>query len=162
MNLTFYIIPLFFTLIFILGIRKNNYSSFIKGCKKGIEVALDSFPYILAMMMATRLLSGSLLLVYALKDIKIPSLFLMQAIFRPLSSSASTTLLLEIFTNYGVDSKLGIAASILQGATDSSLFMCAFYFGYIGVKKYQYTLFMGLICNVLTFVITLILLFCFL
>ena len=38
-----------------MGIKKNSYESFIQGAKRGVEIALDAFPYLLAMIFATKL-----------------------------------------------------------------------------------------------------------
>ena len=62
MYLTYYIIPVFLSILLIMGIKKNSYESFIQGAKRGVEIALDAFPYLLAMIFATKLLQSSMLL----------------------------------------------------------------------------------------------------
>ena len=61
MYLTYYIIPVFLSILLIVGIKKNSYESFINGCKRGVEIALDAFPYLLAMIFATKLLNSSMI-----------------------------------------------------------------------------------------------------
>ena len=136
MHLTYFIIPLFLTLILILGIKKNSYNSFILGCKKGIEISLDIFPYLLASVFATKLLEFSMILIYLFKNFDLPYLLIVEGLFRPLSNNASITILIDIFNIYGVDSKEGIVGSILQGATETSFYVVTVYYGAIGVKKY--------------------------
>ena len=71
MEFTYYIIPLFLSILLIIGIKKNSYESFIEGAKRGVEIALDAFPYLLAMIFATKLLNSSMILVYLLKNFDI-------------------------------------------------------------------------------------------
>ena len=155
MIFTYYIIPIFLSLVLIVGIKKHSYESFIKGAKIGIEIALDTFPYLLAMILATKLLSGSMLLIYLLKNFDIPHLLFLEGFFRPLSSNASLSILVEVFNLYGADSNYGVSASILQGATETSFYIIAVYYGAIGIKKYRYSLIMGLIANLIIFALSL-------
>lgn len=157
MHVTYFILPIFLAVILIIGIKKNSYESFIEGAKKGINIALETFPYLLAMILVTKLLNGSMILIYLFKKVDIPNLLLLEGIFRPLSSSSSLSVLIDIFNQYGVDSKLGITASVLQGATDTSLYVITVYYGAIGVKKYPYSLFMAFISDILIFTFSLVL-----
>lgn len=157
MYLTYYIIPVFLSILLIIGIKKNSYESFIIGAKRGVEIALDAFPYLLAMIFATKLLNGSMIFMHLLKNFDIPHLLFMEGIFRPMSNNASLSVLIEIFTTYGVDSKLGIAASVLQGATETSFYVITIYYGTVGIKKYPYSLVMAIISDILIFSLSLIL-----
>lgn len=157
MSFAYYIIPVFFSLILIIGIKKNSFDSFIKGAKNGIEIALDTFPYLLTMVLATKLLTSSMILIYLFKKFDIPYLLFVEGVFRPLSSNASLSILIEIYSLYGVDSNYGVAASVLQGATETSFYIIAVYYGAIGIKKYRYSLVMGLIANLIIFILSLIL-----
>ena len=67
MYITYYIIPIFLSILLIMGIKKNSYESFIDGAKRGVEIALDAFPYLLAMIFATKLLNSSMIFIYLLK-----------------------------------------------------------------------------------------------
>ena len=156
MIITYYVLPVFLTIILVIGIKKKSYDSFIKGCKKGIEIALDTFPYILSMILVTKLLSASYLLINILKNTNIPELLLVQGIFRPLSSNASLSILLDIFTSSGVDSKLGLTASILHGATDTSFYIVTVYYGTVGIKKYKNSFVMAAICNLIIMILSLV------
>jgi spore maturation protein B len=151
MDITYYIIPLFLAFALILGIRKNSYGLFIKGAKDGIDVALSIFPYILAMIFATKLLEASMFLMYLFKNSDLPYLLILEGFFRPLSNNASLSVLIEIFVKYGVDSKVSLVGSILQGATETSFYIISVYYGAIGIKKYPYSLIMAIISDVLIF-----------
>lgn len=157
MEFTYYIIPLFLSILLIIGIKKNSYESFIEGAKRGVEIALDAFPYLLAMIFATKLLNSSMILVYLLKNFDIPYLLFAEGLFRPMSNNASMAILIEIFNIYGVDSKMGIAASVLQGATETSFYVITIYYGTVGIKKYPYSLVMAIISDVIIFSFSLLL-----
>ena len=157
MEFTYYIIPLFLSILLIIGIKKNSYESFIEGAKRGVEIALDAFPYLLAMIFATKLLNSSMIFVYLLKNYDIPHLLFTQGIFRPMSNNASMAILIDIFNKYGVDSKMGLAASVLQGATETSFYVITIYYGTVGIKKYPYSLVMAIISDIIIFVFALVL-----
>lgn len=157
MYLTYYILPIFLSITLIIGIKKNSYESFINGAKRGVEIALDAFPYLLAMIFATKLLSSSMLLMFFLSRFDIPHLLFLEGIFRPMSNNASLSVLIEIFSTYGVDSKIGIVGSVLQGATETSFYVITIYYGTIGIKKYPYSLVMAIISDIIIFLFALIL-----
>ena len=157
MYLTYYIIPVFLSILLIMGIKKNSYESFIQGAKRGVEIALDAFPYLLAMIFATKLLNSSMIFMTILKNYDIPHLLILEGIFRPMSNNASLSILIQIFNDFGIDSKMGIAASVLQGATETSFYVITIYYGTVGIKKYPYSLIMAIISDILIFIFSLIL-----
>jgi spore maturation protein B len=56
------------------------------------------------------------------------------------SSSAATSLLLDIFKEYGPDSFIGRLASIIMSCTETVFYTMSVYFMTAGVKKTRYTL----------------------
>jgi spore maturation protein B len=74
-----------------------------------------------------------------------------------MSNNASLSILVEIFSIHGVDSKMGIAASVLQGATETSFYVITIYYGAIGIKKYPRSLMMALLSNFIIFCFSLLL-----
>ena len=162
MDLAYYIIPIFLAVTLILGIKKNSYTSFVKGAKNGIDSALGIFPYLLAMIFATKLLESSMFLLYVFKNSDLPYLLILEGVFRPMSNNASLSILMEIFIQYGVDSKVGLVGSILQGATETSFYIVTIYYGAVGIKKYPYSLTMAIISDILIFIFSMILYYCIL
>ena len=69
-----------------------------------------------------------------------PSELLPLAVVRMFSSSAATGLALDIFREYGTDSFLGLAASILMGCTETIFYTMSIYFVSAKVRKTRYTL----------------------
>ena len=56
------------------------------------------------------------------------------------SSSAATGLLLDLYKEYGADSFLGHAASIMMSSTETIFYTMSVYFMTVKVKKSRYTL----------------------
>ena len=82
-------------------------------------------------------------------------------LFRPFSGSASTAVMIDIFKNLGVDSFEGIMASIIQGSTDTTLYVITLYFGTIGVKKIKNSMIIGLISDIVGISVAVVLTFLF-
>jgi spore maturation protein B len=74
-----------------------------------------------------------------------------------MSNNASLSILIQIFNEFGIDSKMGVAASVLQGATETSFYVITIYYGTVGIKKYPYSLIMAIISDILIFIFSLIL-----
>jgi spore maturation protein B len=68
------------------------------------------------------------------------------------SSSAATSLVLDIFKEYGPDSYLGRLVSVMMSSTETIFYTLAVYFMAAGVKKTRYTL-LGCILTTLTGII---------
>ena len=78
------------------------------------------------------------------------------AIIRPISGNASLALMNDVFTKYGVDTFLGKLASVMQGSTDTTIYILTIYFGVIGIKKIKYAMWVGLISDLVGFIISFI------
>ena len=62
------------------------------------------------------------------------------AIVRMFSSSAATSLALDIFKEYGTDSRVGLIASVMMSCTESVFYTMSVYFLTVNIKKTRYTL----------------------
>ena len=105
------------------------------------------FPTLLAMIFAVNIFTNSKILDFILilfkgifQRINIPIEILPLGLIRPISSSASLAYLNTIFTKYGPDSFIGTLGSVMQGCTDTTLYVVSLYLGSIGIKKIRYTL----------------------
>ena len=65
--------------------------------------------------------------------------------------------MIDIIKQYGVDSNLGRMAAILQGATDTTIYVLSLYFGSIGIKHIRYALKAGLLTDLITVIMALLL-----
>lgn len=149
------VIPVLILFIVLAGwIRRIDiYNEFIEGAKDGLKVVTGILPTLIGLMVAVGVLraSGALeLFVEYLRPlaelVSIPSELLPLLTVKLFSGSAATGILLDIFKNYGPDSYLGIAASILCASTETLFYTCSVYFMATasneqeGVKKTRYTI----------------------
>ena len=58
--------------------------------------------------------------------------------------------------NYGVDSKIGLIASVIMGSTETTFYVISLYFSIIGIKKIRYALKVSLIADLISFIISII------
>lgn len=153
MNISAYFIPVFILIVFIFSFIKriNAYDAFLKGVKSGLNTSLFIFPTMLAMYIAINMLdkSGLLDVLFSFEDI--PNEILAQTMFRPFSSQASLGMMLEVYKKYGVDSTEGMISSIIQGSTDSSIYIMSLYLNAYGIKKTSKCYIFGFLINLLGF-----------
>lgn len=147
-------------IVFILmGLRKriNVYEAFVEGAKDGFGIAIKIIPFLVAVLVSIGVFraSGAMdLLIYGLENVF--SLFfdnvefvkgLPTAFMKPLSGSGARGLMLESFDHYGVDSFVGKLTSTLQGATDTTFYIIAVYFGAVKIKNTRYAIKAGLLAD---------------
>ena len=144
-----YIIPfiIFYIVSFGLISKTNIYDEFVEGAKDGFKVVFDIMPTLIGLMVAIGILraSGTLDIISdLLKPIAnifhFPSELVPITIVKMFSSSAATSLVLDIFKEYGPDSYLGRIVSIMMSSTETIFYTMAVYFVAAGVKKTRYTL----------------------
>lgn len=159
------VMPLMVLIIIIYAMAKkvNIYDSFIKGAKEGLEMSFNIFPNLLAMIFGismiikSNVISDFLLLLKPLFDIlKIPLEIVPMAMIRPISGGATLALMNDIFTKYGVDSFLGRLASTIQGSTDTTIYILTLYFGFVGIKRIRYAMWVGLLADLVGVVASII------
>lgn len=144
-----YIIPFLFFYIIGVGLimKRNVYEDFIRGAKEGFQVVLDIMPTLIGLMVAIGILraSGALeamsaLLGHFIREDLFPAAAVPLVIIKAFSSSAATSLLLDIFKEFGPDSYIGRLCSIIMSCTETIFYTMAVYFMTAGVKKTRYTL----------------------
>ena len=140
-----YILPILILFIFGSGIlkRQNIYNDFMEGALDGIKILIDIIPGILAIIFGIHIFVESGILNELGNEI-LPMMFL-----RPISGNASLGMLSHIFSKYGVDSFLGSLGSVVQGSTDTTVYVLALYFGSIHITKTRYALWVGLFADVI-------------
>ena len=77
--------------------------------------------------------------------------------FSELHTSSSLALLNNIFELDGPDSMLGLMASVMQGSTDTTFYILALYFGFIGIKRVRYAYIAGLAADLIGIFISVVL-----
>lgn len=160
-NFSYYLILVFILIVLIFSIfKKNNaYDSFINGSKDAMKSGIVILPYLLVMYVAVNVFKASGILDDLINTKNIPNELLIQGIFRPASSHASLSVMVSIIDKYGVDSKPGFISSILQGGSDTTIYVMGLYFGYIGIKKTRHSYIVGMISDIICFIICIILFF---
>lgn len=149
--------PMMILIIVVYGIIEKNkiFDTFLDGAKEGIEIVLSIFPTLVGLFVAIGALrsSGIIDLIVhiitpILNVIKFPSEIMPLAMLRPISGSSSVAIATDIMKNYGVDSELGIIASVIMGSTETTLYTIAVYTSCIKVKKMRFVLIASLIADV--------------
>ena len=74
------------------------------------------------------------------------------AILRPISSSSSLVIMDNILKTHGPDSLIGRTASVLQGSTDTTIYILGLYFSSVGIKKTKYALIVGLLADLMAII----------
>ena len=69
------------------------------------------------------------------------------ALMKPLSGSGARGMMVDAMTTHGADSFVGKVASTVQGATDTTFYILAVYFGAVGIKNTRYAVVCGLNCR---------------
>lgn len=143
----------------VLGLvrRINVYDAFIEGAKEGFSVAIRIIPYLVAILVAIGVFRASGALDFLVSGIGrmfaamgldtswVPGL--PTAIMKPLSGSGARGMMLDTMKTYGADSFVGRLVSIFQGASDTTFYILALYFGSVGVKKTRHAVACGLIAD---------------
>ena len=155
------IIPLITVIIIGYGIYRkiDIYDVFLEGVKEGLEMALSIFPSMFAMVVAVSILVKSGLLTDFVSLFKIrlfPKEILPIAVLRPISGSSSLMLLNDLLKVYGPDSVIGKIASVIAGATDTTIYIIGLYFSSIKIKKIRYALVVGLLADLACIIISII------
>lgn len=151
----FSIIILFLVMAFVKKV--NVYESFIEGAKEGFGVAIKIIPYLVAILVAIGVFraSGAMdgliaAIAYPFKLMNINTDFipsLPTALMKPLSGSGARGMMIDAMKTYGADSFTGRLVSTLQGATDTTFYILAVYFGAVNIKRIRHALPCGLIAD---------------
>jgi len=143
----------------LLAVRKkvNIYEAFIEGAKDGFKIAIKIIPFLIAILVAIGVFrsSGAMDMLisgisWALTSIGVNTDFiaaLPTALMKPLSGSGARGMMVDAMNTHGADSFVGKIASTVQGATDTTFYIIAVYFGSVGIKNTRYAVTAGLIAD---------------
>ena len=120
---------------------------FIDGAKDGMKTVAGIFPTLAGLMVSVGIIRSSGFLDFLGEVLAMPAALLHLPpqlvpviLVRLVSNSAATGLVLDIFKEYGTDSRLGLMASIMMSSTETVLYCMSLYFGSVKVTKTRYTL----------------------
>lgn len=152
-----YSIPIIMFYIVITGLfnKKMVYEDFGTGAKEGMKIVVQLVPTLIGLMVAIGVMRSSgifELLVSAIKPVTnllhFPSELLPLVVIKMFSSSAATSLLIDIFKEYGTDSYNGILSSIMMSSSETIFYTLAVYTTAGGIKKTRYIIPGGIIATI--------------
>ena len=137
--------------------RVNVYDAFIDGAKEGFEVVIKIVPYLVAILVAIGVFRAS-----GAMDVMVDGArwlagalgfrtdfveALPTAMMKPLSGSGARGMMVDAMQTHGADSFVGRLVCTLQGATDTTFYIIAVYFGSVGVRRTRHAVPCGLFAD---------------
>ena len=138
-------------IFYMLGVgllsHRPVFDDFLKGAKDGMKTVVQILPTLIGLMTAVGALRASGFMDYLGELLKgpaswlhIPEQLVPLALVRLVSNSAATGLVLDLFRSYGVDSYIGMTASVLMSSTETVFYCLSVYFGAVKITKTRHTL----------------------
>ncbi len=149
--------PLIIFIIIFKGIneKKKTFDLFLKGAKEGAEIVIKIFPTLIGLFFAIGMLknSGTINVIINilnpfLAHFQVPSEILPLAILRPISGSGSIAIATEIMKTFGVDSQIGLIASVIMGSTETTIYTIAVYSSSVKIKNTRFVLWAALSADI--------------
>jgi spore maturation protein B len=135
--------------------RVKVYEQFCDGAKEAFATAQRIIPFLVAMLIAIRLLrdSGVMQMLTdtlhpVLSFLHFPADLLPLAIMRPLSGSASQGIFVDLVKTHGADSLIAKMAATIYGSTETTFYVLAVYFGSVGLRKTRHAVAVGLTADI--------------
>lgn len=144
-----FMIPILIFYIVAMGVaaKRNVYQDFMKGAKDGIGTVMKIMPTMIALLTAVNVLraSGFLEMLAGVikplaEQIGLPAPLVPLALVKSFSGSGATGLLLDLFKEYGADSRIGKIGALMLSSTETIFYTMSLYFVTNGIKKTRYTL----------------------
>ena len=154
--ISIWLIPGIILIVLVTATLKNvpAYEVFVEGSKEGIQIAITLLPFLLGMMVSIAIFQasgamGAILHLFepVTRAVGFPEEILPLAFIRPISGAAALSMTTELIRTYGPDSFIGYLASVMQGSTDTTLYIITVYFGAVGIKKMGDALKVGLLAD---------------
>jgi spore maturation protein SpmA/spore maturation protein SpmB len=167
------LILLVFLLIVLGGLYKkvDVFSVFVDGAKSGFDTAIRIIPYILGILVAVSMLRTSGTFDAVINGMKhFFGLFasdtrfvdgLPTALIRPLSGGAARGMMVSTMTTFGPDSFASKLSGIFQGASDTTFYVVAVYFGSVGIKNTRYSIGAMLLADLVCIITSIIMCYLF-
>lgn len=155
-NIILFSIMLFFILWGVWK-RTNVYDAFIEGAKEGFTTAVRIIPYLVAFLVGIAVFraSGAMdLLVEGIGAVVgwfgVDTSFvgaLPTALMKSLSGSGANGLMIDAMNQYGADSFVGRMSCVVRGASDTTFYILAVYFGSVGITRTRNAVTCGLLAD---------------
>ena len=138
---------LFYIVGFGFLMKRNIYEDFVDGAASGLKTVVKIMPTLIGLMTGVGILRASGFLDMLgrlfggiLDRIGFPSELVPLTMVKMFSSSAATGLLLDIYKEFGTDSRSGLIASLILSSTETIFYTMSVYFIAAKVTKTRYTL----------------------
>lgn len=144
-----FIVPFLIVSILVYGLSAEVgvYDTFIKGARSGFLTVIKIMPTLIGLMVAVGILRASGFLDYIsgligqfTGYIGFPGELVPLTVVKMFSSSAASGLLLDIYKEFGTDSRIGLIASISMACTETIFYTMSVYFMTAKVRHTRYTL----------------------
>ena len=155
-NIILFSIILFF-ILWSVWKRTNVYDAFIEGAKEGFTTAVRIIPYLVAFLVGIAVFraSGAMdLLVEGIGAVVgwfgVDTSFvgaLPTALMKSLSGSGANGLMIDAMNQYGADSFVGRMSCVVRGASDTTFYILAVYFGSVGITRTRNAVTCGLLAD---------------
>lgn len=155
-NIILFSIILFFILWGVWK-RTNVYDAFIEGAKEGFTTAVRIIPYLVAFLVGIAVFraSGAMdLLIEGIGAVVgwfgVDTSFvgaLPTALMKSLSGSGANGLMIDAMNQYGADSFVGRMSCVVRGASDTTFYILAVYFGSVGITRTRNAVTCGLLAD---------------
>ena len=132
----------------------NVYDAFVEGAKSGFETAVRIIPYLVAILVSIGVFRASGAMSFIIEGIQkaVEAMNLNSdwvaalptALMKPLSGSGARGMMVDAMQTYGADSFVGRLSCLFQGATDTTFYILAVYFGSVGVRHTRHAVACGL------------------
>lgn len=143
--------------------KVSVFDIFLKGATDGVEISLKIFPTLIGLFVAIGMLRSSGVIDFITKLIspvlaliKFPAEIVPLALLRPISGSASMAVATDIIKQNGVESFVGILASVIMGATETTLYTIAVYTSSVKIKNTRGIIFAALAADITGIVVSLL------
>jgi Uncharacterized membrane protein, required for spore maturation in B.subtilis. len=127
----------------------NIFDAFIDGAKDGFKTAVTIIPYLIAILVGIGVFRASGAMDFLMEGLRnLVALTGMDtrwvdgmptALMKPLSGSGARGMMIDTMKTFGADSFAGRLSSVLQGATDTTFYIVAVYYGAVNIKNSRYT-----------------------
>ena len=135
----------------------NVYDAFVEGAKSGFETAVRIIPYLVAILVSIGVFRASGAMSFIIEGIQkaVEAMNLNSdwvaalptALMKPLSGSGARGMMVDAMQTYGADSFVGRLSCVFQGATDTTFYILAVYFGSVGIKNTRHAVSAGLLTD---------------
>lgn len=161
-KVSLYLLPIIILLILTTGLIKKVpvYEEFIEGAKDGFNVAVKIIPYLVALIVAISMLRASGVIEYLssiftnLFDFwNVPADIIPIVLTRSLSGAATLGVFSDIAAHLGPDSFVTFLAAIMVGSSETTFYVLSVYFGAVGIKKFKYAIWVGILADIIGIVL---------